>query len=283
MRRSDSAAQRGTSISRPTTPLPSGPPGPSRDLTATPGTDGGRRPPRDAGPNGPRRPSPRAPFDLAPPAARLDLRVVGLLRDCGSDPRIANAVRVLGLTGEHGAVWIAAGAAGALGDSERRRAWVRATAVVAAAHLASMGVKRLVRRPRPRIAGAAPLVRTAGQHSFPSSHAASSAAAVVAFGALLPGAATVPVLAAAICVSRLVAGVHYPSDVACGALLGAAAARAGRSWTLGAGGPEATAWHVLPGAAAAARFAVDGAGARSVAAVAAHVLPAATAGGGSRG
>ncbi|WP_073492652.1 phosphatase PAP2 family protein [Actinacidiphila paucisporea] len=216
-------------------------------------------------------------------AARLDLRLVGLLRDCGGDPRIANAVRVLGRTGEHGAVWIAAGAAGALGDSERRRAWVRATAVVAAAHVASMGIKRLVRRPRPRIPGAAPLVRTAGRHSFPSSHATSSAAAVVAFGALLPGAATVPVLAAAICVSRLVAGVHYPSDVACGALLGAAAARMGRAWTLGAGGPAGAGWHVLPGAGAAARFAVTGAGARSVAVVAAHVLPAAAAGGGSRG
>jgi undecaprenyl-diphosphatase len=148
---------------------------------------------------------------------------------------VAAAVRVLGLAGEHGAVWLAAGAAGAAADPRRRAAWARATVVVAGAHLASMGVKRAVRRPRP-LTGEAPLVRTAGRHSFPSSHAASSAAAAAAFGALLPGTATVPVLAAAICASRLVAGVHYPSDVAAGALLGAAAARAGRAWVAGEGG-----------------------------------------------
>jgi undecaprenyl-diphosphatase len=102
-----------------------------------------------------------------------------------------------------------------------------------------MGVKRVVRRPRPVLAGAEPLVRTAGRHSFPSSHATSSAAAVVAFGALLPRAPLrpLPPLAAAVCVSRLVVGVHYPSDVACGALLGAATARLGRSWAMREGRP----------------------------------------------
>lgn len=257
MRRSDPAAQRGTSISRPT-PFPPGP----RHPAAAPG--GGSRPPLGTG---------------------AERRLVAALRDCGADPRIAGAVRVLGQAGEHGAVWMAAGTAGALADGGRRGAWLRATAVVAVAHAASLGAKRLVRRPRPRIPGAAPLVRTAGRLGFPSSHATSSAAAVVAFRALMPGAATVPVLAAAICVSRLVAGVHYPSDVACGALLGAAAARLGRGWALGpgAGGP----WQVLPGAANAARHAATGAGAGSVAALAAHVLPgggAAPAGrGGSHG
>ncbi|MYS19133.1 undecaprenyl-diphosphatase, partial [Streptomyces sp. DvalAA-14] len=67
--------------------------------------------------------------------------------------------------------------------------------------------------------------------SFPSSHAASSAAAAIAFGALLPRG-PFPPLAAAVCVSRLVVGVHYPTDVACGALLGGAMARLGRRWAL---------------------------------------------------
>ncbi|NEA06279.1 phosphatase PAP2 family protein, partial [Streptomyces sp. SID10116] len=42
-----------------------------------------------------------------------------------------------------------------------------------------------------------------------------------------------PPLAAAMCVSRMVVGVHYPSDVAAGAALGALTARAGAAWMNG--------------------------------------------------
>ncbi|MFF4184611.1 phosphatase PAP2 family protein [Streptomyces sp. NPDC001691] len=160
-----------------------------------------------------------------------DRRLLAALRDCGADPRVAAATRALSWAGEHGALWLGAGLAAAAADRDRRAAWLRGTALVAAAHLASMGVKRVVRRPRPRLPAAEPLVRTAGRHSFPSSHASSAAAAAVAFGALRPaGARLVPPLAAAMCVSRMVAGVHYPSDIAAGALLGGVTARAGAAW-----------------------------------------------------
>ncbi|WP_369213013.1 phosphatase PAP2 family protein [Streptomyces flavofungini] len=163
----------------------------------------------------------------------MDHRLLAALRDCGTDPRVAATARALSFSGEHGALWIAAGLIGAAADRERRGAWLRGTALTAAAHLTSMGLKRIVRRPRPDCA-AAPLVRTAGRHSFPSSHATSSAAAVVAYGALRPaGARLVPPLAAAVCVSRLVVGVHYPSDVAAGAALGALTARLGATWMNG--------------------------------------------------
>jgi undecaprenyl-diphosphatase len=170
--------------------------------------------------------------------AAADRRLLAAMRDCGSAPRVAAAARALSHTGEHGALWIAAGLAGAAGGGERRVAWLRATALVGAAHLTSMGVKRVVRRPRPRIEGHEPLVSTLGRHSFPSSHAASAAAAVVAFGALRPAAGrrlAVP-LAAAMCVSRLVVGVHYPTDVAAGAALGGLMAGLGAAWITGAGG-----------------------------------------------
>ncbi|MFD5334816.1 phosphatase PAP2 family protein [Streptomyces hawaiiensis] len=159
----------------------------------------------------------------------MDHRIVSALRECGTDPRVAGAARALSWAGEHAALWLAAGLAGAAVDGGRRGAWLRGTALTAAAHLVSMGVKRIVRRPRP--AHVEPLVRTAGRHSFPSSHATSAAAAAVAFGAL--GAHAVPPLAAAVCVSRLVAGVHYPSDVAAGAALGALTARLGARWMRG--------------------------------------------------
>ncbi|MGW2615482.1 phosphatase PAP2 family protein [Streptomyces sp. NPDC001500] len=159
----------------------------------------------------------------------LDHRILSALHARGAHPGTARAARALSRAGEHGALWIAAGAVGAAVDSPRRAAWLRATALTAGAHLASMGLKRIVRRPRPP--HVAPLVRTAGRHSFPSSHAASAGAAAVAYGAL--GAYAVPPLAAAMCLSRLVAGVHYPSDVAAGAALGALAARLGARWTTG--------------------------------------------------
>ncbi|MFI6049090.1 phosphatase PAP2 family protein [Streptomyces violascens] len=160
-----------------------------------------------------------------------DRRLLAALRDCGTDPRVAAAARALSRAGEHGALWLAAGLAAAAADRDRRGSWLRGTVLVAAAHLASMGVKRVVRRPRPQLPAAEPLVRTAGRHSFPSSHASSAAAATVAYGALRPaGARLVPPLAAAMCVSRVVAGVHYPSDIAAGALLGGVTARAGAAW-----------------------------------------------------
>ncbi|WAU85339.1 phosphatase PAP2 family protein [Streptomyces sp. Qhu-G9] len=156
----------------------------------------------------------------------LDHRILSALHARAAVPSVAAAARVLSLAGEHGALWLAAGLAGAAVDRERRSAWLRGTALTAGAHLAGMGVKRLVRRPRPQ--HVEPLVRTAGRHSFPSAHASSAAAAAVAFGAL--GARAVPPLAAAMCVSRLVVGVHYPSDVAAGAALGAVTARLGARW-----------------------------------------------------
>ncbi|AVH61204.1 MULTISPECIES: phosphatase PAP2 family protein [Streptomyces] len=192
----------------------------------------------------------------------LDRRLLSALHACGRDPRVAAVARALSWTGEHGALWLAAGLAGAAVDRERRGAWLRATALTATAHLASMGVKRIVRRPRPP--HVMPLVSTAGRHSFPSSHASSAAAAAIAYGALgarsafvgrplgargapigppldarsspvappLAAAlcASVTPLAAAMCVSRMVVGVHYPSDVAAGAVLGALTARLGARW-----------------------------------------------------
>src|SRR5688572_29684018 len=111
-----------------------------------------------------------------------DRRILSALHARGGDPRVAAAARALSRAGEHGALWLAAGVAGAAVDGARRGAWLRGTALTAGAHLVSMGVKRVVRRPRP--AHVEPLVRTLGWHSFPSSHAASAAAAAVANGAL---------------------------------------------------------------------------------------------------
>jgi undecaprenyl-diphosphatase len=200
------------------------------DRGFAPGRDRPRRcstsppPPGDA----PRRPWPAAAL------ASADHRILAALRAYGTHPWPGRAAHTLSWCGEHAALWLAAGLAAAATDPARRTAWLRATALTATAHLTSMAVKRLVRRPRPaHPPHLAPLVRTAGRHSFPSSHAASSVAAAVACGALKCTGGTahaVRATAAAICASRLLVGVHYPSDVAAGAALGALVARLGTPW-----------------------------------------------------
>ncbi|WP_238783233.1 phosphatase PAP2 family protein [Streptomyces monomycini] len=114
----------------------------------------------------------------------MDHRLLVALRTRGTDPRVAAVARALSRGGEHGALWLAAGLAGAAADRSRRPAWLRGTALSCGAHLLSVGLKRVVRRPRPLPPGHTPLVRTASPYSFPSAHAASATAAAVALGAL---------------------------------------------------------------------------------------------------
>lgn len=69
------------------------------------------------------------------------------------------------------------------------------------------------------------LVGTPSRLSFPSAHATSTTAAAVLFGRLLD-ARLVPVLVPPMTLSRLILGVHCPTDVAAGAAVGAAVASA---------------------------------------------------------
>ncbi|WP_199820351.1 phosphatase PAP2 family protein [Streptomyces rimosus] len=141
----------------------------------------------------------------------MDHRLLAALRACGSDARTAAVARALPHGGEHGALWLAAGPAGAAADRPRRPARLRGTALSCGARLLSVGLKRVVRRRRPLLPGHTPLVRTTSPHSFPSAPASATTAAL---GALRPVGAGLSAPAAAMCLSRLVVGVHYPSGVA---------------------------------------------------------------------
>jgi len=153
--------------------------------------------------------------------ARADLRLYTLARSAARPPA-SDAVRRFSRLGEHAAVWLAIGAAGALFDRPNRRdRWRRGVATVGATYLANTAIKAVIRRRRPDLAGLPALIRTPTALSFPSAHAASSFAAARAYAGLLP-ACPLYLAAAAMAGSRVYLGVHYPSDVAAGALLGLA-------------------------------------------------------------
>jgi decaprenylphosphoryl-5-phosphoribose phosphatase len=90
---------------------------------------------------------------------------------------------------------------------------------VAGAYVINYAVKVGVRRRRPDLPGLPPLTPTVSRLSFPSAHATTSFAACRAYRGLVPtgllyGAAGLFAL------SRPYLGVHYPSDVVAGAVLG---------------------------------------------------------------
>ncbi len=150
----------------------------------------------------------------------LDERLLRLARTRGHTPARERAAARFSQLGEHGAVWLAIGVAGAALDAPRRDAWRRAIGTVAGVYALNTVIKLLVRRPRPRLRGLPPLASTPTQLGFPSAHASTSFAGAVSFARLGLPAAPLYALAAKLSYSRLYLGVHYPSDVLAGAMLG---------------------------------------------------------------
>lgn len=148
-------------------------------------------------------------------------------------PGVAPTARALSHFGEHSLGWLAISTVGwglavRRNDESAQRRWVEAGVGAFGAHAASVVIKRVVRRKRPHDPRIVVGVSTPSKLSFPSSHATSTTAAAILIGRaaglppwLLPAALVPPMLT-----SRLVLGVHYPSDVAAGAAIGAAGAGA---------------------------------------------------------
>ena len=154
----------------------------------------------------------------------VDERWLREMRTRGHGPKADRAVARFSKLGERGAVWLAIGVVGYALDEPRRAQWRRATGTVLGTYALNTAVKLVVRRRRPQLPGLPPLTDTPTQLSFPSAHASTSFAGALAYTRLGLPAVPLYALAKGLAVSRLYLGVHYPSDVLAGALLGTAVA-----------------------------------------------------------
>jgi undecaprenyl-diphosphatase len=125
-------------------------------------------------------------------------------------------------------VWlVTAAAVAAVGGGRGRRAAAHGVLAIAlSSAVTNLGLKPLARRRRPARADDHPVpdsrrVRRPASASFPSGHAASAFAFASAVGEVVPGF-WLPLHVAAVTVaySRVHTGVHHPSDVAFGAVIG---------------------------------------------------------------
>ncbi len=145
------------------------------------------------------------------------------------------AMKALSTAADHSLLWFAVAAVLSARRGATRKAAGRGVLAIAMASTAANAVcKPLLPRRRPAAAELPAYQKLASpptSSSFPSGHAASAAAFATAVGLESGrlGLAVAPV-AAAVAYSRVHVGVHWTSDVAAGAALGAAVATLTRRW-----------------------------------------------------
>jgi undecaprenyl-diphosphatase len=140
-------------------------------------------------------------------------------------PLLDSLMPVVSDLGRSAFIWLAIAAIASVYPTRRMAAWRLVLAVGLTSLIVNAGFKPLVDRARPF--DVLPDVRVIDTRStsasFPSGHAANAFAGALAAGRLLPGGrAAFWALAALIAVSRVYVGVHWPTDVVAGALIGLA-------------------------------------------------------------
>jgi membrane-associated phospholipid phosphatase len=154
--------------------------------------------------------------------AGADLKLLHAMRTRGHTPGIEAAAKALGKAGNNGAIWFGLGVVLAIVDSSNREAWLICAVLAPVAIALNYVIKLIVKRPRPVLEGLPPLGGAPSSLSFPSAHATSSFAVATAMTRVDSLGALAFILAIALSLGRPYLGMHYPSDVLAGAVLGVA-------------------------------------------------------------
>lgn len=155
----------------------------------------------------------------------LDKAILLFVQDNIRTPALTVIMYLFSRLGDAGLGWIALGLLLAAFARTRRRGAAMLAALASEYVICDLVIKKLVLRPRPyliipQLELLVPLERSA---SFPSGHSASSFACAYMLARLFGKKGAWAYLPASlIALSRVYVGVHYPSDVVAGILLGTA-------------------------------------------------------------
>ena len=154
----------------------------------------------------------------------LDVGFLLFLQDSVRNPILNSIMIFITSLGNGGMLWIAATILLMIPKKTRKVGLMSAIALLGSLIINNNLIKNLVQRPRPfrTFPELQIIIPTPSEFSFPSGHTSSSFAAAAVFYRHLPKKLGVPsvVLAGLIGFSRLYVGVHYPTDVLAGVIMG---------------------------------------------------------------
>lgn len=154
----------------------------------------------------------------------LDGQVLLFIQEHLRSEAVTPVIVALTRLGDRGFLWIVLSVLLLFPKKTRRAGLLSLIALAGTYCINNLLLKEYVARVRPydAIAGLHCLVGTDHGWSFPSGHASSSFAAGVVIFKSRPRRLGVPclILAFVMALSRLYVGVHYPSDVICGMIIG---------------------------------------------------------------
>ncbi len=156
-------------------------------------------------------------------AESVDIKLLRAMRTRGHSPGLESAAMALGKAGNNALVWVILNVVLAILDWDRHEAWLICAVLGPLCIGFNYLIKLAVRRPRPVLEGLPPLGGAPSSLSFPSAHATSSFAVATAMVRVDPAMSAAFLVAIALSLGRPYLGMHYPSDVLAGAVLGVVA------------------------------------------------------------